>query len=332
MKNESSHHAYAPVLITVYNRYEHVKECIESLKRCSGVLRTILYVASDAPGRDSDINDVEKVRAYLRSVSGFKKVEIIESKENLGPYRNAQNAINLVYESYDRLIRMEDDVIVGQSFLEFVNQGLQLYRDDPRVVAVCSYLPPRISNEQGLPFFLNSIAPYGFGRWREKDQAVQQCMNKDYISQCFQSFSFFRQYEAVSPHVARALPLLVYGGSEYRDIMQGVVMQSKGWLALFPPNTLTKTIGNDGSGVHAGIDIALMQQEVSNCRFAIEPSMPVLINKKLNEKIASYRRVPGIRIVNYIIYFVFVRFSWTYPLFRISRNNFKKIKTALRKR
>ena len=40
---------YAPVLVTVYDRPNHFKQCIESLLKNPGVSETTLFISSDGP-------------------------------------------------------------------------------------------------------------------------------------------------------------------------------------------------------------------------------------------------------------------------------------------
>ena len=40
---------YAPVLIPTLNRYEHLKQCLESLSKCSLAEHTEVYIALDFP-------------------------------------------------------------------------------------------------------------------------------------------------------------------------------------------------------------------------------------------------------------------------------------------
>ena len=46
---------YAPIYIPTLCRYEHFKQCIESLAQCEGASETEVYVALDYPAKESHL-------------------------------------------------------------------------------------------------------------------------------------------------------------------------------------------------------------------------------------------------------------------------------------
>ena len=159
---------YVPVLVGVYDRYDHFVQCIESLRRNALALNTDLYVASDCSA-DKHNQDVEKVRDYCRTIDGFKSVVLLFREENMGAQANYKQAIKTIFESHDRVIVMEDDVITSRHFLDFINDGLDLYADNLDVVGVSGYLFPEGVGTTETTFFLKRRVPYGCGFWRDKE-------------------------------------------------------------------------------------------------------------------------------------------------------------------
>lgn len=56
---------YAPIYIPTLCRYEHFKQCIESLAQCDGASETEVYVALDYPAKESHLEGYEKIKTYL---------------------------------------------------------------------------------------------------------------------------------------------------------------------------------------------------------------------------------------------------------------------------
>jgi len=318
--------AYSPILITVYNRYYHLKQCIESLLSCPEAKHSTLYIAIDAPASPEDAPAVTKVQNYVESIRGFQNIIIIKRDSNIGAEKNSQLATTQVFGNHDTIIRLEDDVIVGKGFLNFINQGLRDYKHHPSVVGVCGYLPPGIKHPYGKPFFLNRIAPYGWGRWKKKEVKLTSKMNPQTIRSYFTSFRFFREYEGHSPHSARAIPLLINGDMMPKDIATGIIMQANNWTALYPPESITKTIGNDGSGLHSGFNKSLQNQEISDEIFNIPKNLPVTVDIEAAEKVAAYRRAPGIKYLNYLIFLSITYLPTTYRLYTLARNVVSRIR------
>ena len=71
---------YAPVIIPTLNRYEHLKNCLESLSKCSGAENTEVYIGLDYPSRSEHLSGYKKIRDYLDNCGdlGFKKLTVIK--------------------------------------------------------------------------------------------------------------------------------------------------------------------------------------------------------------------------------------------------------------
>lgn len=321
---------YAPIFITVYDRLLHLTRCIESLKKCPEAKFTTVYIASDGPARREDIEAIAEVRNYIKSIQGFHDVILIERAENVGADRNSNEGREEVYLSNDRLIRMEDDVVVGKGFLHFINSGLEFYNDHKNVVAICSYLPPGVENIQGQAFFLRGLSPYGFGRWRSKDSELYAKMSATHIESYFSSFKFFRSYERRSPATARSIPLIVNGDMRPGDILHGIVMHANNLVALYPPVSISKSIGNDGSGLNATKSGFRQMQKVSDERFSIRIDDDIAYSATMEYKLSKYLRKPGFTFLNYSIYLCWRFIPSSYSFYLLARSTVKKIRKLVR--
>ncbi|MBD3843224.1 MAG: glycosyltransferase [Campylobacterales bacterium] len=320
-----SNNEYAPILVVVYDRLNHFKKCIESLKSCNEARDSVLYIASDAAYRDEDLEKVELVRKYVKTIDGFKEVVPIFRSENVGAVKNINTASEQIFHRYENLIAMEDDVVVGKGFLKFMNDGLHVYRDNPKVVAICGYLAPGIESEDGQPFFLNRFAPYGAATWRDKERLLDSYRTPGFFDECFRDFSFFKEYEKISPHCVRAIPLLIHGGRSFGDIEKGIVMQKNGLLALYPSSSITKSIGHDNSGLHSKYNPELQLQAVSDKVYKDLNVKKIENNKHITLLNSSYRRKDANFLINYIIY-VFHKYVPNYFIFySFIRKIYKKL-------
>ncbi|MBT8042626.1 MAG: glycosyltransferase, partial [Pontiella sp.] len=99
----------APVLISVYDRWQHLEACMEALKKNPEAKDTTLYIVSDGWQHEGHRESIEKVRAYILSISGFKEVRTRFRETNWGMRTSAMDAFEWVFSEHDRLIRMEDD-------------------------------------------------------------------------------------------------------------------------------------------------------------------------------------------------------------------------------
>ena len=90
---------FAPIVLFVYNRLDHLKLTLKSLKKNKEASNTDLIIYSDGPKNKLDKVNVYKVRSFLKKVSGFKKKKIICRVKNIGLANNIVNGINQTFKN-----------------------------------------------------------------------------------------------------------------------------------------------------------------------------------------------------------------------------------------
>lgn len=120
----------APVVIFCYQRLVSVKLLISSLQSNPESKETLLYIFSDGYNKNNKLlekNNVLRVRNYISTLKGFKKIVIIKRKKNLGLANNIITGVNYIFKKFDSAIFLEDDLVVGNNFLRFMNFSLNFY-------------------------------------------------------------------------------------------------------------------------------------------------------------------------------------------------------------
>ena len=132
---------YAPILLFVYNRPEHVRRNIQALLKNELAAESELFIYSDAAKDETSQAAVKEVRAFIRSIQGFKKITITERAENWGLARSIIDGVTTLISRYGRVIVLEDDLVVAPHFLQFMNDALETYRDEERVghIQACDF-------------------------------------------------------------------------------------------------------------------------------------------------------------------------------------------------
>ena len=74
----------SPVILFCFNRFSHLTNCINSLKKNKLVKKTTIIIYSDGPKKKEDIIKVKKIRNYLNNLKGFHKKKLIFRKKNFG--------------------------------------------------------------------------------------------------------------------------------------------------------------------------------------------------------------------------------------------------------
>lgn len=154
----------APILLFVYNRPEHLKRMVESLSRNPLADESELVVFSDAPKTEADEENVAYVRRYVHAIEGFRKVTVVERDENWGLARSIIDGVTRLVNEYGRVIVLEDDLVVAPYFLQFMNDALEMYKDEPKVghIQACDF-----TKDLSLPetFLIKWTGSWGWATW-----------------------------------------------------------------------------------------------------------------------------------------------------------------------
>lgn len=154
----------APILLFVYNRPAHTRRLLESLAGNAEAAQSRLVVYADAARNELDAADVAAVRAIVKSARGFARVEVVERSENCGLARNIIDGVTQELEVNDRVIVLEDDLVLSPFFLRFMNDALEAYKDEPRVghIQACDF-----TGDASLPetFLIKFTGSWGWATW-----------------------------------------------------------------------------------------------------------------------------------------------------------------------
>lgn len=253
---------YAPVLIPTLNRYEHLKRCVESLSRCTHADKTELVIGLDYPPSEKYVAGWKKVCEYVSTITGFGKVTIFRREENLGATLNNRDLRKYASQYYDRYINVEDDNEVSPNFLDYINKGLEKYKDDPRVFGVCAYKFREIdlSDYEDDYFFAHEVNTCGWGRWfSDKCENVIKAVHKPgYLTNIIKDTPF-HEFLRDDTKPCNILNLI---GLEFRGDGYYTCYEWKNDVyCVFPKVSMVRIHGLDGSGIHGG---TYLQEEYAN--------------------------------------------------------------------
>lgn len=160
---------YAPICLFTYNRLKETKQTIDSLKNNYLAMESELFIFSDGPRNEMVKSKVDKLREYLRTISGFKAVSIIESTENKGLANSIISGVTQVINKYGKVIVLEDDLITTANFLNFLNQALDFYKNDINIQSVNGFaLDISSTGNKGDVYFQKRPFSWGWATWSDR--------------------------------------------------------------------------------------------------------------------------------------------------------------------
>lgn len=167
----------APIILFTYRRAAHTKRCIESLKQSPLASESILYIFSDAAKGGADMVDVLAVRSYIKSITGFKEVIIVEATQNRGLADSVIYGVGKVLDKHGRAIVIEDDLVLSPHFLSYMNEALDMYEDVEEVININSHVlsSPMTFDDNFLISFANS---WGWATWKRGWRYFEPDANK----------------------------------------------------------------------------------------------------------------------------------------------------------
>src|SRR3990167_9660533 len=108
----------APIVLFVYNRLRHTRKTIEALKENYLAKDSDVFIFSDGPKNEIDKPGVEEVRNYVKTISGFRSVNVVEREKNLGLANSIISGVTEVVNKFGKVIVLEDDLVTSPYFLK----------------------------------------------------------------------------------------------------------------------------------------------------------------------------------------------------------------------
>ena len=285
----------APIGIVTYSRIDHLKQTIESLKNNELAKESELYIFLDAP-RVGDEEKVSIVRDYIYTVVGFKKVHIIERETN-DLVQNAVLGMKQLFDEHGKCIFMEDDIVTAPGFLNFINQGLEYYKDDENFFSIGGFSIANHEDEKDF-YFSQRPAFWGFGFWENRfDKLFERIPDFDEIKK---DKITYKKLKEMGDDV---IPMIKVESEKYfaGDVRACYHCAKNDYYNILPTKTLVKNIGLDGSGVNCGDIDVFKHLEISD---KINFNFDVKYNKEKNRIYTDLnykhfkKRIFVVRVIN----------------------------------
>ncbi len=241
--------AFAPVVIFAYRRPEHLRNTLASLMRCDGFDESPVIVYCDGARDESELALVMATREVAEAMLGIR-AEYRFSDTNQGLSRSVISGISETVERFGRVIVVEDDLELSVSFLTFMNRALEKYADEENIFQISGYqfnVPELRSTTTAI--FLPFTVSWGWATWKrawDKFDPLATGWNALIADKTLRLlFNLDGTYDYAN--------MLVRQMEGYRDswaIRWYWSVFTMNGLVLFPPVSLVKNMGFDGSGSH----------------------------------------------------------------------------------
>ena len=241
----------APIALFTYNRPWHTQQTVEALQKNKLASESELFIYSDEAKNDDARVSVDEVRKYIDNITGFKKITVIKRDKNWGLANSIKDGVTKIVNEYGRIIVLEDDLVTSSYFLKFMNEALEFYKDEEKVMHISGFSFPIEKNKHMEDvFFIKPTSCWGWATW---DQAWGDYNNNiDYYMGKFTNRMIYdfnlnntnKYFDQIIQNKAKKINTWA--------IFWYASVYLKGGLSLHPKDSYVRNIGHDGSGIHCG--------------------------------------------------------------------------------
>ena len=249
----------APIALFVYERIDHTKKTVEALLANDEAKYSTLYIFSDGANFHNR-DKILQLRNYLRSIDGFHEINIIEAEDNYGLARSIISGINFIFDRYEEVIVLEDDVEVSKTFLRYMNASLRQYKYVDNVGHINSWSYFNHCTDQQI-FMSKIMNCWGWATWKDQWKIIN--LSPHYWHK---TTSFREKY----------IYDLCGSGEFWPQVIMNLKGKRKTWAifwylslrrhekySISPSISYTKNIGLDGTGQNSKIVNAYYKYKLS---------------------------------------------------------------------
>ena len=242
----------SPIVLFTYNRLDHTQKTVAALQDNIYAAESELFIYSDAAKNEAAKQSVNDVRIFLHKIKGFKAVYIIERESNWGLARNIIDGVTEIVNKYGKIIVLEDDIVTSKYFLKYMNDALEIYKNQDQVMEISGYMYPIKKNDLPETFFLHFADCWGWATWQRSwcfFERNPQKLIESFSQKNIKKFNLdgaFDFWQQVQDNVTGRL-------YTWAIFWQAVIFQQNGYM-LAAKDSLVQNIGLDNSGEHCGQD------------------------------------------------------------------------------
>jgi hypothetical protein len=242
----------APIVIFTYNRPWHTQQVLDSLALNEEAKDSLLYIYCDGAKDNAEekiVKEINQVRLIAKSEHRFKQVIVKEQPKNKGLANSIIDGVTEIVNKHGFIIVLEDDIIVSNYFLKYMNEALLKYELEEMVISISAYIYP--INNLPTQFLIKGADCWGWATWKRGwglfEYDGKKLLNQLEKKKLTHSFDFNDSYP-----FTQMLKNQINGKNNSWAIRWHASAFLNNKLTLYPNISLVNNIGFDGSGTHSG--------------------------------------------------------------------------------
>ncbi|TAG87995.1 MAG: sugar transferase [Bacteroidetes bacterium] len=269
---------FAPIVLFAHTRPTHTQETLLALEKNDLAQESILYIFLDKSENNQNIKQI------VTQNWNFKKVILIERQKNIGLTDNIISGVSQIIKEHKKVIVLEDDLITSPYFLTYMNNALDFYADNSKIMHISGYNFPLKINIKNDTFFYNVPSSWGWATWERAWNFFEYDIEKRWaLLSDKQKFHF--DIEGSNVYASQIAMNLSNQRKTWAVRWYLSVFLANGFV-LYPKNSLIQNIGFDNTGE---TKIEVNQYFISKLAQKIEiKAIPLQQNLKFRKRLSFF--------------------------------------------
>ena len=166
---------YAPIVIFAYNRADMLEQLIDSLEENIEIGECEGYIFVDVPVKEKakDVVYNKEVLEFLEQYKKrtlFKNLKITIASEHKGLAKSIIDGVTQIICQHGKAIVLEDDLLVSNDFIDYMQRALDYYENDDRVWSISAH-SPKLKALEKYPYdvyLIPRVESLGWGTWKDR--------------------------------------------------------------------------------------------------------------------------------------------------------------------
>lgn len=277
----------APIAIFGYNRPTTLAQSIDALSKNPEAPDSHLFIFLDGHKSSLDQDLVSQTYEVAISTSGFSSVSVIRQPFNLGLSKSIRSGVQFIFDRFESVIVVEDDLIVSDTFLRYMNHGLVQYKENKRVFSIqgSNYF----ANERyDSHFFLIGADCWGWASWKNRWDSI--IWDPIAVLAQLKSTNSLQYFDLEGEYLhSNIIKDSIKGSVDSWAIFFHAHAVLNNQVSLYPNFSQVSNVGTDGKGTHMGFSKLYFTQNRSliNSEF---PKLAIHNTKASNDLVDFYRK------------------------------------------
>lgn len=241
---------YAPIAVFACRRPDHLKDLVDSLKQNPESIDSDLKIFIGGPKYEKDWGLVRETINVAKEASGFRSIQVETKFDHTTGSGLIHSGVDQILKTHNSVIVLEDDLMVHEGFLNYMNKALIEFQDNAQVSQISGWNYGTISEGNASATYLFPVpTPWGWATWRRAWNHSSNLYEEfDWLTQKskrIHDFNFKENYDCLG-----MIEAVIKEGYDAWDAVWYLRLFRHGKLILHPNNSLVVNRGFDGSGLN----------------------------------------------------------------------------------